>query len=175
MMEEVLEKKKNLITIRTSRKAFFRRRPYRRSDNSQREAETCLQRLFSAQAPSSRDNSYRGIPNRCGKWGFFIEGLSDSLRSLGFPVSEENRYAAKDQWRSIVFSQCVIQHHDENPIPFTSVKLFKKKKNNVNKRQIPAGSHIPRKNTKSSEEIFTVHLFGGVIKGIGQRYCPSME
>ena len=99
-------------------------------------------------------------------------GLSDNLRELGFEIGRlKTGTPARLNGRTINFSKMKPQHGDE-PAPFFS---FTETVHPL--PQLPcyltytnAGTHeIIRNNLDRSP------LYGGVIKGIGPRYCPSIE
>lgn len=73
--------------------------------------------------------------------------------------------------KSINFSQCEIQQGDCDPKPFS----FSTTK--INRPQVPC--HITYTNARTAETINrNIHLsplYGGVIEGVGPRYCPSIE
>ena len=103
------------------------------------------------------------------------EYLSDSLRSLGLTVKRlKTGTPQRVKGSSIDFSKCEIQMPDEIPDPFS---FLTDRKTHQFMKQIPcwmtytsAKTHdIIRKNIHRSP------LYGGVIKGIGPRYCPSIE
>ncbi len=110
---------------------------------------------------------------KCGRLGdFSSEGLSDSLRKLGFPVLRmKTGTPPRVNGNSIDFSKCEIQEPDEVPVPFSySTK-------SINQRQIPCWITYTNKNTHEfiNNNLHRSPLYGGVIKGVGARYCPSIE
>ncbi len=110
---------------------------------------------------------------RCGRLGdFSAEKLSDSLRDLGFPVKRlKTGTPQRINGSTIDFSMCEIQKPDENPIPFSYSTEA------IGREQIPCW--ITYTGEKTHEIIrANLHrspLYGGKIKGIGARYCPSIE
>ena len=100
-------------------------------------------------------------------------GLSDQLRTLGFPVGRlktgTNPRVFKD---SIDFTRCEPQEGDSNPRPFSHFT-----------RRFPllpqVACHITYTNEATHkvlrDNISRSPLFSGEIKGIGPRYCPSIE
>jgi len=98
--------------------------------------------------------------------------LSDSLKGLGIDLGRlktgtSPRVAAK----SVDISNLRIQHGDENPTPFS----FRAKE--VSKQQVPC--YITHTNERTHEiiqkNLDRSPLYSGKIKGIGPRYCPSIE
>ncbi len=103
---------------------------------------------------------------------FSSENLSDSLRALGFPVMRlKTGTPPRVNGDSIDFSKCEIQYPDETPIPFsyTTEKIIQK--------QIPCWVTYTSLDTHAiiKSNLHRSPLYGGIIKGIGPRYCPSIE
>lgn len=99
-------------------------------------------------------------------------GLSDSLRELGFEIGRlKTGTPARLNGRTIDFSKMKVQPGDD-PAPFFSL---------IEKAhplpQMPC--FLTYTNTKTHQIILNnLHrspLYAGVIKGIGPRYCPSIE
>jgi len=110
---------------------------------------------------------------KCGRIGDFTsEKLSDSLLSHGFPVLRmKTGTPPRVNGDSIDFSKCEKQLPDDNP------ESFSFRNSNLQIEQVPCWityttedtHHIINSNLKYSP------LYGGVIKGVGPRYCPSIE
>lgn len=99
-------------------------------------------------------------------------GLSNSLRKLGLRMDRlKTGTTPRLDGKSIDFSRLTPQYGDENPIPFS----FTTKKIDV--EQVPC--FITYTNPKTHEIIKSgldrSPLYCGIIKGIGPRYCPSIE
>ena len=99
-------------------------------------------------------------------------GLSDSLRELGFEIGRlKTGTPARLNGRTIDFSGMKPQHGDD-PAPFFS---FTEKSHTL--PQLPC--FLTYTNTKTHEIIINnldrSPLYAGMIKGIGPRYCPSIE
>lgn len=103
---------------------------------------------------------------------FSSEGLSDSLRKMGLTVHRlKTGTPPRVNCNSIDFSKCEIQHPDEIPVPFSY---------STEKISRPHVSCWITYTTDKTHEIIkaNIHrspLYGGKIKGIGTRYCPSIE
>ncbi len=103
---------------------------------------------------------------------FSSEGLSDSLRNMGLTVHRlKTGTPPRVNCNSIDFSKCEIQHPDEIPVPFSY---------STEKISRPHVSCWITYTTDKTHEIIkaNIHrspLYGGKIKGIGTRYCPSIE
>lgn len=99
-------------------------------------------------------------------------GLSDSLRRLGFRVGRlKTGTTPRLDGRTINFKKLTPQFGDEHPIPFS----FSTEK--IEMEQIPC--YITYTNPTTHEIIRSgldrSPLYCGIIKGIGPRYCPSIE
>jgi len=99
-------------------------------------------------------------------------GLSEDLARLGFILGRlKTGTPPRIDARSIDFSGMSQQEGDEPPVPFSYTT------GKIERRQVPCyltytspvTHEIIRKNLDRSP------LYGGVIKGIGPRYCPSIE
>lgn len=110
---------------------------------------------------------------RSGRLGdFSSEHLSDSLRALGFPVMRlKTGTPPRVNGESIDFSKCEIQLPDDNPVPFS----YSTEK--IRQKQIPCWITYTSINTHEiiRANLHRSPLYGGVIKGVGPRYCPSIE
>jgi len=98
--------------------------------------------------------------------------LSDHLRDLGLRIGRlKTGTTPRLDGRTIDFSRLTPQYGDEPPVPFS----FETK--SINQKQIPC--YITYTNKRTHELIKTgldrSPLFTGVIKGVGARYCPSIE
>lgn len=103
---------------------------------------------------------------------FSSEHLSDSLRGLGFPVMRlKTGTPPRVNGESIDFSKCEIQHPDENPVPFSYSS------GTISQQQVPCWITYTSLDTHAiiKSNLHRSPLYGGVIKGIGPRYCPSIE
>jgi tRNA uridine 5-carboxymethylaminomethyl modification enzyme len=100
------------------------------------------------------------------------EGLAQYLRALGLPMGRlKTGTPARLDARSIDFSQLEAQPGDDIPLPFSFMN------DRLHTDQMPC--YITHTNTQTHD--FIRHnldrspLYGGKIKGIGPRYCPSIE
>jgi tRNA uridine 5-carboxymethylaminomethyl modification enzyme len=99
-------------------------------------------------------------------------GLAETLERLEFPLGRlKTGTPARLDGRTIDWSVCEIQHGDTPPQPFSYMN------NTVTVPQIPC--HITYTNEKTHKIIAdNLHLsamYSGNIKGVGPRYCPSIE
>jgi tRNA uridine 5-carboxymethylaminomethyl modification enzyme len=110
---------------------------------------------------------------RCGRLGdFSSETLSDSLRKLGFPVMRlKTGTPPRINGESIDFSRCEVQHPDETPVPFSYSTAA------ITRDQVPCWITYSTPDTHEIilQNLHRSPLYGGVIKGVGPRYCPSIE
>ena len=100
------------------------------------------------------------------------EHLSLSLIEYGFPVRRlKTGTPARVNRKSINFDVLKKQEGDENPVPFS----YSTEK--ITQRSVPC--YITYTNEKTHEiirnNLSVAPLFSGQIKGIGPRYCPSIE
>jgi len=99
-------------------------------------------------------------------------GLSDSLRELGFKIGRlKTGTPPRIDARTIDFSKTEVQYGDDPPIPFSHTT------EKITNPQLPC--YITYTNKKTHEIILNnldrSPLYSGKIKGIGARYCPSIE
>ncbi len=103
---------------------------------------------------------------------FSSEGLSDSLRINGLNVQRlKTGTPPRVNSNTIDFSKCEAQYPDESPEPFSYTTQ------KITARQIPCWITYTSDATHSiiKANIHRSPLYGGKIKGIGPRYCPSIE
>jgi tRNA uridine 5-carboxymethylaminomethyl modification enzyme len=99
-------------------------------------------------------------------------GLSESLRKLGFRLGRlKTGTTPRLNGHTIDFSRLTPQYGDEPPLPF-SLSTDK-----ITTGQVPC--HITYTNATTHEIIRSgldrSPLYCGIIKGVGPRYCPSIE
>lgn len=102
-----------------------------------------------------------------------VYGLSDQLRNLGFEVSRmKTGTPARLDARTIDFSKLQEQPGDEHPAKFSYLPEI-----------TPVTRQMPCYLAYTSEDVHDTlrtgfadsPLFNGTIRGIGPRYCPSIE
>ena len=101
------------------------------------------------------------------------KGLSAHLKELGFTVGRlKTGTNPRVRRSSIDFSQTEEQWGDEDPVPFSHFTTSFP-------QQPQIACHITYTNEKThqaiQENLSRSPLYSGVIKGIGPRYCPSIE
>jgi tRNA uridine 5-carboxymethylaminomethyl modification enzyme len=99
-------------------------------------------------------------------------GLSESLKRFGFRMGRlKTGTTPRLDSRTIDFSELTPQYGDEPPLPFS----FSTER--IDTRQVPC--YITYTNLTTHEIIKSgldrSPLYCGIIKGVGPRYCPSIE
>jgi len=98
--------------------------------------------------------------------------LSESLGAIGFAMGRmKTGTNPRLDAKTIDFSRLEAQQGDEDPVPFSFMT------ERISQRQLPC--HITYTN-KITHDIIKGNLdrsplYGGVIEGVGPRYCPSIE
>ncbi len=100
--------------------------------------------------------------------------LSKCLEGLGIELQRfKTGTPARVDKRTLDFSKMSIQYGDENITPFS----FENTPEDIYREQIPC--HLTYTNAQTHKVIMDnldrSPLYGGVIKGTGPRYCPSIE
>ncbi|MBW6411774.1 tRNA uridine-5-carboxymethylaminomethyl(34) synthesis enzyme MnmG [Clostridium weizhouense] len=112
--------------------------------------------------------SYFGGPN-----GLFpANDLSQSLLDLGINLRRfKTGTPARINRRSVDFSKMIEQKGDDNIVPFSFMS------EEINKEQISCYLTYTNQNTHNiiKENIGRSPIYNGTIKGVGPRYCPSIE
>lgn len=99
-------------------------------------------------------------------------GLTDSLRELGFEILRfKTGTPARINARSIDFDRLESQQGEENMPPFSYLNDYK------NTKQFPCYLTWTTAETKKIilDNKHLAPIFSGTIKGVGPRYCPSIE
>ncbi len=108
-----------------------------------------------------------------GRMGDFSAiGLSECLKKLGFSMGRlKTGTTPRLNGKTVDFRKMIPQLGDDPPVPFS----FSTKE--IKRRQVPC--YITHTNLNTHEVIKSgldrSPLYSGVIKGIGARYCPSIE
>lgn len=111
-----------------------------------------------------------GLPRSC--------GLSDSLRKLGVPLLRfKTGTPVRVNSNSIDFSQMTRQDGEDDVPPFSYRNEMEGKLPAPSTEQIPCWSVWTTDETRQviSDNMDRSPLYSGEIKGIGPRYCPSIE
>jgi tRNA uridine 5-carboxymethylaminomethyl modification enzyme len=114
------------------------------------------------------DVSYSGGPNGL----FAANELSDDLLDKGIRLKRfKTGTPARVNRRSLDFSKMIIQPGDDVIIPFSFMS------HNLDREQLPCWLTYTNEDTHEviRKNIERSPLFTGDIKGVGPRYCPSIE
>ncbi|OGS46568.1 MAG: tRNA uridine-5-carboxymethylaminomethyl(34) synthesis enzyme MnmG [Elusimicrobia bacterium RIFOXYD2_FULL_34_15] len=98
--------------------------------------------------------------------------LSGSLEKLGFEIKRlKTGTPPRINGKSIDYTKCSSQPSDDPPIPFSH---FTEK---IDQQQLPCWLTYTNEKTHQliAKNFHRAPLFSGQIKGIGPRYCPSIE
>ena len=98
--------------------------------------------------------------------------LSDSLRQLGFSVGRlKTGTTPRLDAKTIDFSKTVRQEGDDQPVPFSFDTAA------IRRPQLPCFLTFTNAATHDAirSGLSRSPLYSGIIKGIGPRYCPSIE
>ncbi|MGQ9580096.1 MAG: tRNA uridine-5-carboxymethylaminomethyl(34) synthesis enzyme MnmG [Armatimonadota bacterium] len=111
---------------------------------------------------------------RAGRAGeFAAERLSNSLRALGFELGRlKTGTTPRVDKKSIDFSKCEIQESEPDAGPFSFISGQIKREN-----LLPCYLTYTTETTKRIilRNLELSAMYGGRIKGVGPRYCPSIE
>ena len=173
-MKEVMEKQKNLTIIQDIAASLISEHNTMQGVITVRQQEHRAKAVILCTGTFLKGLIHIGEYNeRCGRLGdFSAEHLSDSLRSLGFPVLRlKTGTPQRVNGDTIDFSRCEIQHPDETPHPFSYTT------ERIDRPQIPCWITYTSAETHEiiNRNIHRSPLYGGKIKGTGPRYCPSIE
>ena len=114
------------------------------------------------------DVSYSGGPNGLSE----AKGLSQTLLDLGIELRRfKTGTPARVNKRSVDFSKMIEQKGDDRIIPFSFMN------DNVDREQVSCYLTYTNEETHKiiNENIGRSPIYNGTIKGIGPRYCPSIE
>lgn len=99
-------------------------------------------------------------------------GLSDNLARIGLKLSRlKTGTPARLDAKTIDFSKTEAQYGDDPPIPFSHRTI------KIENPQLPCYITYTNKETHRiiSENLHRSAMYSGKIKGVGPRYCPSIE
>ncbi|MBE6791010.1 MAG: tRNA uridine-5-carboxymethylaminomethyl(34) synthesis enzyme MnmG [Ruminococcaceae bacterium] len=173
-MKNVLEKQENLTLVQAEITSL------KRNDNSFWELKTQLDCVYHASCVIIATGTFLDgkifVGDKCyssGPDGMFPAiGLSDSLRKEGVSLRRfKTGTPSRVNRRSVDFSELEEQVGDERVVPF-SFSTTDTPKNILS-------CYITYTNDETKriimENLHRSPLYGGVIEGVGPRYCPSIE
>ena len=101
--------------------------------------------------------------------------LTDSLREMGFNIRRfKTGTPARVDFSSLDLSKTTVEEGDEEVIAFS---FMNEGKNFSDKKQEPCYLTYTTPETRQiiMDNLYRSPIYGGKIKGIGPRYCPSIE
>ncbi len=101
-------------------------------------------------------------------------GLADNLRDLGLEIGRfKTGTPPRVKASSIKYDETEIQPGDDEPNHFS----FMSKDEDYLKNQIPCWLTYTNQNSHDiiNKNLYRAPMFSGIVKGIGPRYCPSIE
>ncbi|MER2520509.1 MAG: tRNA uridine-5-carboxymethylaminomethyl(34) synthesis enzyme MnmG [Bdellovibrionales bacterium] len=99
-------------------------------------------------------------------------GLSDALKRLGFPLGRlKTGTPARLDGRTIDWASLEMQPGDNPPVPFSTLTAA------ITNPQVQCGITYttPAAHEAIRANLHRAPLYSGQIKGVGPRYCPSIE
>lgn len=175
-MKKVLENEKNLSLIQSEVKEILVK------DNKVNGVLTTCDEIFPAKAVIvctgtylkslilMGENCYESGPNnwKCSSF------LSDSLRKLNIPLRRfKTGTPARVHRDSIDYSKMDIQKGDEEIIPFSFMNVGKDIGNHKENCFLTYTTLETKKIIE--ENLHRSPMYAGIVKGVGPRYCPSIE
>ena len=110
---------------------------------------------------------------QAGRAGEFASyGLANDLKNLGFEIGRlKTGTPPRLKKSSIDFSKFTVQESDDDPTPFSCFT------DTLQLPRLPChiGHTNPRTHEIARKNLERSALYGGVIKGVSARYCPSFE
>jgi len=100
--------------------------------------------------------------------------LTESLKQLGIEIFRfKTGTPARIDGNTVDYDKMEIQNGDERVVPFS----FTNKSEEIEREQVPCWLTYTNNKTHEiiKENLERSPLYGGVIKGTGPRYCPSIE
>ena len=153
----------NAAGVMTEGKAVYRARAVVICSGTYMEARIIRGEVITESGPD-------GLPRSC--------GLSSSLASLGIPMLRfKTGTPVRVNSNSVDFSQMTRQDGEDDIPPFSYRNEMEGKLPAPSEEQIPCWSIWTTEETRRviSDNMDRSPLYSGEIKGIGPRYCPSIE
>ena len=174
MMKHIVEKQKNLDTIQDIADELYIENNEIKGLKTVRGMEHMAKAIILCTGTFLKGLIHIGeYQEHCGRLAdFSSENLSDSLRKAGLPVHRlKTGTPPRVNGDSIDFDQCEAQAPDGNPVPFSYST------ESIRRSQVPCWITYTNDSTHNiiTSNLDRSPLYGGAIKGVGPRYCPSIE
>ena len=159
MIDEILVENNQVIGVRTATEQLFSAKTVVVTTGTALRGEIIIGELKYSSGPNNSLASIR---------------LADNLKELGLEIGRfKTGTPPRVNARTINYEETEIQPGDEKPNHFS----FLSKDEDYLQEQIPCW--LTYTNTKSHEiinsNLHRAPMFSGIVKGIGPRYCPSIE
>ena len=161
--ELLTDEKGNASGVMTEGKAIYRARSVVICSGTYMESRIIRGEVITESGPD-------GLPRSC--------GLSSSLKTLGIPLLRfKTGTPVRVNSNSVDFSQMTRQDGEDDVPPFSYRNEMEGKLPAPSDEQIPCWSVWTTEETRRviSENMDRSPLYSGEIKGVGPRYCPSIE
>ncbi len=174
MMKSVLEREKNITLIQDIADSLITENGEIKGIRTRRGQEHLASKVILTTGTFLKGLIHIGsYQEKAGRLAdFSAEHLSDSLGQEGFPILRlKTGTPPRINLNSIDFDRCEIQYPDSDPLPFSWST------DTITQEQIPCWVTYTSKETAEiiKTNLHLSPLYSGVIRGIGPRYCPSIE
>lgn len=159
MIEEILVEYGKVVGVRTATNQKFSAKAVIITTGTALRGEIILGELKYSSGPN---NSLASV------------GLADNLKELGLEIGRfKTGTPPRVKASSINYDETEIQPGDENPNHFS----FMSKDENYLKDQIPCWLTYTNQDSHDiiNKNLYRAPMFSGIVKGVGPRYCPSIE
>ena len=159
MIEEILVEDSKVVGVRTATNQKFSAKAVIITTGTALRGEIILGELKYSSGPN---NSLASV------------GLADNLKELGLEIGRfKTGTPPRVKASSINYDETEIQPGDENPNHFS----FMSKDENYLKDQIPCWLTYTNQDSHDiiNKNLYRAPMFSGIVKGVGPRYCPSIE
>ena len=159
MIEEILVEDSKVVGVRTATNQKFSAKAVIITTGTALRGEIILGELKYSSGPN---NSLASV------------GLADNLKELGLEIGRfKTGTPPRVKASSINYDETEIQPGDENPNHFS----FMSKDDNYLKDQIPCWLTYTNQDSHDiiNKNLYRAPMFSGIVKGVGPRYCPSIE
>lgn len=159
MIEEILVEDGKVVGVRTATNQKFLAKAVIITTGTALRGEIILGELKYSSGPN---NSLASV------------GLADNLKELGLEIGRfKTGTPPRVKASSINYDETEIQPGDENPNHFS----FMSKDENYLKDQIPCWLTYTNQDSHDiiNKNLYRAPMFSGIVKGVGPRYCPSIE